>query len=79
MIDILKEYKGKVVVLYVKGNQDSFSGIIDKINEESYVLKMQCAKRYIFININDISVIMEQHHSIHSGDFEDHVIPNAFI
>lgn len=79
MIDIISEYKGKLICLYLRGNTSPFAGIVDKVYEKIFILKCNVVKD-IYININDISAILKNHNNLSYsfGTFDEHVVPNAF-
>ena len=79
MIEILEKYKGQVITICLKGASKSvFNGIVDKINLETKILRIQSWKRYIFIDITEIAVIMEDAPGHVTADFNSHTVPNVF-
>jgi hypothetical protein len=79
MINILEQYRGKVIVLCLKGSEKSvYNGIVDKIDIENHILRIQSWKRYIFVDISEIAVIMEELPTHATADFDTHVVPSAF-
>jgi hypothetical protein len=79
MIKVLEFYKGKVVAIHLKGDATFFYiGIIDKIDSENEILRIQTYKHYAHILITEIAVIKEPNPAYVTIDFDTHVVPNAF-